>query len=344
MLTIIIVQGQTIDSTVTQVSQPANGIEQLAVQLDSTPNLSSAIQDIEAAYVYDSLWLNKLYKTNQYFNEMQQELVSDSIPEFAAIPTDTLKQRLQRLNERTPLNITYNPSLEQVINRFLKHRRPLMQKMLRLSQFYFPMFEESLAAYDIPLEIKYLAIVESALNPRAKSPVGATGLWQFMFSTGKMHGLDVNSYVDERSDPIKSTEAACKYLSTLYGIYNDWDLALAAYNSGPGNVNKAIRRSGGYKNYWNIRMFLPRETAGYVPAFIATMYIFEYAKQHDFSYEPVERPYFATDTVHIKNMVTFEQLSELLAIEENQLEQLNPAYKLNIIPKVKGKNIRPTFT
>ncbi len=162
------------------------------------------------------------------------------------------------------------------------------------------MFEAALDKYNLPLEIKYLAVVESALNPRARSRVGATGLWQFMYGTGKMYGLDVSSYVDDRRDPIKATEAACQYLSKLYEIFGDWDLALAAYNSGPGNVNKAIRRSGGYTNYWNIRRNLPRETAGYLPAFLATMYIFEYAKEHDLKIRKVDRPYFETDTLHVQ--------------------------------------------
>lgn len=209
--------------------------------------------------------------------------------------------------------------------------------MLTASQFYFPLFEQELDNLNIPLEMKYLAIVESALNPRARSRVGATGLWQFMFSTGKIYGLDVSSYVDERRDPIASTKAAGKYLARLYDIFQDWDLALAAYNSGPGNVNKAIRRSGGYKNYWNIRRNLPRETAGYVPAFLATMYLFEYAEEHGLKGEKIERAYFETDTVHVKELITFDQISNLVDISKEELQVLNPQYKLNIIPKVKGK-------
>ena len=212
-----------------------------------------------------------------------------------------------------------------------------MERMLTASQFYFPLFEQELDNQDVPLEMKYLAIVESALNPKARSRVGATGLWQFMFATGKMYGLDVSSYVDERRDPIASTKAASKYLKRLHGIFNDWDLALAAYNSGPGNVNKAIRRSGGYTNYWNIRRNLPRETAGYVPAFLATMYIFEYAKEHGLQGKQAERTYFETDTVHVKNLITFDQISKMVDIPLKELEALNPAYKLNIIPKVKNK-------
>ena len=206
-----------------------------------------------------------------------------------------------------------------------------------LSHFYFPMFEQEFDNYNIPLEMKYLAIVESALKPRARSRVGATGLWQFMFATGKEHDLDVSSYVDERSDPIRSTTAAAQYLGKLYGIFGDWDLALAAYNSGPGNVNKAIRRSGGYKNYWNIRHNLPRETAGYVPAFLATMYIFEYAKEHGFQPERPMFQHIETDTIHVKQMISLDQVSEVTGINIEELQFLNPSYRLDIIPKVEGK-------
>ena len=299
----------------------------------------TSLQDLEEAYAYDSLWLQELAKHEDYFNEMFEEVTSsekDSLA-YLELPTDTLKARLALLNEKTPFNIAYNPSLERVIKSFLTRKRGLMERMLTSSQFYFPLFEQELDNQEIPLEVKYLAIVESALNPRARSRVGATGLWQFMFSTGKLYGLDVSSYVDERRDPIASTKAASKYLGKLYDIFGDWDLALAAYNSGPGNVNKAIRRSGGYTNYWNIRRNLPRETAGYVPAFLATMYLFEYAEEHGLKGEKVPRPYFETDTVHVKELITFDQISELVGISKEELQVLNPQYKLNIIPKVKGK-------
>ena len=213
-----------------------------------------------------------------------------------------------------------------------------MVKLMSLSDYYFPLFEESLDNYNIPLEVKYLAIVESALKPRAKSRVGATGLWQFMFGTGKEYGLNVSSYVDERSDPVKSTEAASKYLAKLYEIFGDWDLALAAYNSGPGNVSKAIRRSGGYENYWNIRPFLPRETAGYLPAFLATMYIFEFAEEHGFNKQRPQYHYVETDTIHIKKMITLDQVSDLLEVPIEELQFLNPSYKLDIIPFIEGED------
>tara|TARA_R110000796_G_scaffold183498_2_gene300074 strand:+ start:174992 stop:176623 length:1632 start_codon:yes stop_codon:yes gene_type:complete len=297
------------------------------------------LADNPLAAKYDSLWLKEMSKSASLFDEMYDEVSNLEIDEdlIPSINTDTLKLRLEKINQKTPFNVEYNPSLESVIQSFLKRRRGLMERMLTLSQFYFPMFEQELANYDIPLELKYLAIVESALNPRAKSRVGATGLWQFMYPTGKMYNLDVSSYVDERSDPIKATKAACEYLSKLYDIFGDWDLVLAAYNSGPGNVNKAIRRSGGYENYWNIRAYLPRETAGYVPAFLATMYLFEYAAEHGLKAKNVERPYFETDTIQVKHLITFDQISKLVNVTTEELEVLNPAYRLNIIPYVEDK-------
>ncbi|MEP3837398.1 MAG: LysM peptidoglycan-binding domain-containing protein [Algibacter sp.] len=283
---------------------------------------------------YDELYSNRLYDTiYKTVTELDFKLV-----DYPELHTDTLKARLKELDARTPFNVEYNPSLESVIKSYLKHRRKSIQKLITLSQFYFPMFERELDLYDIPLEVKYLAIVESALKPRARSRVGATGLWQFMFGTGKEYGLDVSSYVDERSDPIKSTEAAAKYLARLYKIFGDWDLALAAYNSGPGNVGKAIRRSGGYRNYWNIRHNLPRETAGYLPAFLANMYIFEYAKEHGFKNYKPEFAYFETDTVRVKQMITLDQVSEATGTPIEELQFLNPSYKLDIIPFIKGEN------
>lgn len=302
-------------------------------------NESYQLQDHKMAATIDSLWLRELGDSDLFdtiHNEIT-ELNYDPVV-YQELSTDTLKARLDRLNSKTPFNIEYNPSLESVIRRFLKRRKTSMEKLMKISQYYFPMFEQELANYNIPLEIKYLAIVESALNPRARSRVGATGLWQFMYQTGKQFDLDVNSYVDERSDPVKSTKAACEYLASLYKIFGDWDLALAAYNSGPGNVSKAIRRSGGYENYWNIRSNLPRETAGYLPAFLATMYIFEYAKEHGFQVEKIEVPHFATDTIRVKELLSFDHISEVLNVKVEDLQFFNPSYKLDIIPHIKGRN------
>jgi len=311
------------------------------------PNISPVIdstavdtlEDYRPAVEIDQKWMDELY-SNSLFDSIYSsvsELTYDKV-DYPELPTDTLKVRLEAMDAKTPFNIAYNPSLESVIKFYLKNRREIMQRLLALSEFYFPMFEKELDKYDIPLELKYLAVVESALKPRAKSRVGASGLWQFMFLTGKMYGLNVSSYVDERNDPIKSTDAACKYLAKLYEIFGDWDLALAAYNSGPGNVTKAIRRSGGYQNYWNIRPFLPRETAGYLPSFLATMYIFEYAEEHGFKKVKPDFRYIETDTIRIKHMITLDQVSELLDVPIEQLQFLNPSYKLDIIPFIKGED------
>ena len=301
--------------------------------------IKQKLEDNVHASQLDQKWLDELYSSSLYdtIYKTVRTLKYDSIY-YPELPTDTLKKRLNSLNAKTPFNIQYNPSLENVIKRYLKTRRKSLERLMSLSDYYFPMFERELDNHDIPLEVKYLAIVESALKPRAKSRVGATGLWQFMFATGRQFGLDVSSYVDERSDPIKSTEAASKYLASLYKVFGDWDLALAAYNSGPGNVTKAIRRSGGYQNYWNIRPNLPRETAGYLPAFLATMYIFEYADEHGFQPNASEITYIETDTIHVKQMITLDQVSELTGINIEELQFLNPSYKLDIIPFIEGEN------
>lgn len=287
----------------------------------------------------DSLWLDQLYN-NDLFDEVYGSIVQmEYLPvEYEELPTEVLKQRLAELNARTPFNVEYNPALESVIKSYLKNRRRTMGRLMALSDYYFPMFEEEMDRHGLPLEMKYLAIVESALKPTATSRVGAQGLWQFMFSTGKMFGLEVNSYVDERSDPLMATEAAAKYLKSLYNSLEDWDLALAAYNSGPGNVSKAIRRSGGRRNYWNLRQHLPRETAGYVPAFLATMYIFEYAEEHGFKSNGPMYPYIVTDTIRVKKMISLEQVSKVTNLDLAELEFLNPSYKLGIIPVIKDEN------
>lgn len=317
----------------------ANSLQEKLVLFKPTESSSYDLKDNELAAKFDSLWMKELVETTPLFDEMYQEVLELDTVDIGVfdLHTDTLKLRLARLNEKTPFNVEYNASLESVIKSFLTRKRDLMERMLTVSQFYFPLFEQQLDNHDIPLEMKYLSIVESALNPKARSRVGATGLWQFMYGTGKEMKLNINSYVDERSDPIKSTIAACNYLNRLYRIYNDWDLALAAYNSGPGNVNKAIRRSGGKRNYWNIRRNLPRETAGYVPAFQATMYIFEYAEEHGLKVKKADRNYFETDTIHVKSLITFDQISELTGINKEELKILNPSYKLDVIPFVKGK-------
>ena len=281
----------------------------------------------------DERWLSELASI-----ELSDNMFSD-ISNFNAdtevsyeLSTELLKKRLAKMDAKSPFNIEYHPALENTIKAFLKNRPKAFERLMAISEYYFPMFEEHLAKYNIPLELKYLAIVESALNPRAKSRVGASGLWQFMYPTGKQYNLEVTSYVDERYDPLKATEAACQYLSSLYGIFGDWSMVLAAYNCGPGNVSKAIRRSGGSQNYWNIRKNLPKETANYVPAFLATFYIYEFKKEHGIMPKKAPLTYFETDTIMVKKQMSFKHISELLDIPVEQLEFLNPIYKLKVIP------------
>ena len=328
---------QVIDSI--KVSKIAEELPSTSIALGVKDTLVYDLKDMALARKKDSLWLKELYKSD-LFEELYNSVANQEyeVVDYDELPTEVLKQRLKELDARTPFKVEYNPSLESVIKQYLKNRRGTLEKLMSLSEYYFPMFEQELDKNNLPLELKYLAVVESALNPRAQSRVGATGLWQFMYPTGKMFGLDVSSYVDERSDPIMATEAACKYLKSLNNSFNDWDLALAAYNSGPGNVSKAIRRSGGKTNYWNLRNYLPRETAGYVPAFLATMYIFEYAKEHGFKKQAARIPYVATDTIKVKQQITLDQVAQLTNLDKEELEFLNPSYKLGIIPVIKDEN------
>lgn len=296
------------------------------------------IKDDMASCV-DSLWMKELTNLD-LFSDLENDIKTINIDEKVdyELPTELLKARLQEMDAKSPFNIEYNQGLENIIKSFLKNRKKSFERLMAISEYYFPLFEESLAKQNVPLEIKYLAVVESALNPRAVSRVGATGLWQFMYQTGKQYGLKIDSYVDERSDPLKASDAAAQYMTNMYKIFGDWDLVLASYNSGPGNVAKAIRRSGGQQNYWNIRKNLPQETQGYVPAFLATMYIYEYHKEHGIKPDRALVKHFATDTIMIKKQMSFKQISDLLDIPVAQLQVLNPSYKLNVIPFYKDQS------
>lgn len=298
-----------------------------AINLEDDPYVAQLDSLLHFTFFKDARQVNS---TTEFLPNISQDSALSLIPEFE---DSIYALRLAELNEGTPFSLDYNTYVRRYIDVYSKKRREQVSRMMGLSAYYFPMFEEALDRHGLPLELKYLAIVESALNPLARSRVGATGLWQFMYSTGRLQGLSVSSYVDERSDPLKSTEAACLYLKKLYGIFNDWNLALAAYNSGPGNVNKAIRRSGGKRSYWEIRPYLPRETAGYVPAFIAVNYIMNYGKEHYLFPSEIKPSYFETDTVWIKERISFEQISKLIDISEEDLQFLNPAFRYKVVPK-----------
>lgn len=292
----------------------------------------SFVKDDMASCV-DSLWMKELTNLDIY-NDISDDIKNINIDEKVdyELSTELLKSRLAAMDAKSPFNIEYNPGLENIIKSFLKNRKKSFERLMAISEYYFPLFEEALAKQNVPLEIKYLAVVESALNPKAVSRMGATGLWQFMYQTGKQYNLKIDSYVDERSDPLKSSEAAAQYMTNMFAIFGDWDLVLASYNSGPGNVAKAIRRSGGQQNYWNIRKNLPKETQGYVPAFLATMYIYEYHKEHGIVPNRAAIKHFATDTIMIKKQMSFKQISDLLDVPVAELQLLNPSYKLNVVP------------
>jgi membrane-bound lytic murein transglycosylase D len=229
------------------------------------------------------------------------------------------------------MDLSYNRIVKNFIDLYTHKRIERVGVMLTLSEYYFPMFEEIFDAYGIPHELKYLAVIESALNPRAVSRAGATGMWQFMHYTGKQYNLTINSLVDERRDPYKATIAAARFLKDLYAIYKDWNLAIAAYNCGPGNVNKAIRRSGGKRNYWDIYYHLPRETRGYVPAFIAASYVMNFYAEHNISPTPVDFN-LNSDTLHIREKLHLGQVAGVLNLSINQLRDYNPQYKYDVIP------------
>jgi len=234
------------------------------------------------------------------------------------------------------MELTYNNIVQKYIDQYTGRLRHSVSYMLGASNFYVPIMEEALSFYHMPLELKYLPVIESAFNPKARSHAGATGLWQFMTTTGKRYGLEVNSLVDERCDPIKASYAAARYMKDLYDIFGDWTLVIAAYNCGPNNINKAIHRSGGERDYWKIYPFLPRETRGYVPAFIAANYVMNFYNDHNILPMHVSIP-TSTDTIIINHDVTLDHIAQICNIDNNELRALNPQYTTSLIPGYKMK-------
>ncbi|KAF2332183.1 LysM peptidoglycan-binding domain-containing protein [Flavobacterium nitrogenifigens] len=308
------------------------------VKLSYLDSIKSTFKKNDLAAKVDSLWMNELVSLDIY-DDLTKDIqtINKDVTVDEELPTELLKQRLAAMNQKSPFEIEYNQGLENIIKSFLKNRKKSFSRLMALSEYYFPIFEDAFAKQNVPLEIKYLAVVESALNPKAVSKMGATGLWQFMYGTGKQYALKIDSYIDERSDPLKATAAASEYMTKMFNIFGDWELVLASYNSGPGNVTKAIRRSGGKTKYWDIRNYLPKETQGYVPAFLATMYLFEYHKEHGINPERAVVKNFETDTVAVKNQMSFKQLADLLDMPQSQIQLLNPSYKMGVVPFYQGE-------
>lgn len=272
---------------------------------------------------YDSLL--SVYNSRTYLKINTDCNMPDVNPVYSK---EVYKERLARIP--SVIELPYNDVVQKFIDRYSGRLRRSVSIMLGAQNFYMPTFEEALESYGLPLELKYLPVIESALNPNAVSRVGATGLWQFMLATGKQYGLEVNSLVDERRDPVRASYAAAHYLRDLYKIFGDWNLVIAAYNCGPDNINKAIHRSNGATDYWQIYPYLPKETRGYVPAFIAANYIMNYYCDHNICPMQADLP-GKTDTVVVSRDVHFEQVAKVLGMEIGQIQQLNPQYRRNIV-------------
>ncbi len=318
MLKLKLVAGVLFASVLSINSQESSVVDTLEVQTDSL----KLGNDIEEGYFTENL-----DTVNSVSVNTEKLLVFPK-----NIPDSVYIDRLQSIE--SPLEFPFNSKVKAYIELYTQKKREQVKIMLGLSEYYFPLFEEALDAAGLPLELKYLPIIESALNPRAFSRAGASGLWQFMYGTGKMYGLRVDSYVDDRRDPIKSTQAAVKYLKDLYKQYGDWYLVIAAYNCGPGNVNKAIYRTGGKRDFWQIYYRLPRETRGYVPAFIAAAYTMTYYNEHLISPKAAEIV-ISTDTIMISDPLHFKQVSKVTGVTIDQLRSLNPQYRLDVIPAQK---------
>ncbi len=306
----------------------------LAQQLpDATFTLPDSLTAADSPTVIDSLEVAEA-EEEILFKEDTSDYVFFALPrELEYIPGDDdpilINDRLTCIQRDIPL--VYNDKIHAFINYFTVKDREYTRLMMRRKNLYFPLFERHLAQYGLPDELKYLAIIESGLNPKAVSRARAVGLWQFMSATGRYYGLHNNWYIDERMDPEKSTDAACRYLRDLYRMFNDWELALAAYNTGPGNVRKAIRRSGYKKSFWEIYPFLPRETRSYVPQFVAMIYTMNHLEEHNF-FDEGEEMLVRSDTLHVRKFLNFETLANLTGTCVEDLQKLNPSIQHNAIP------------
>lgn len=308
------------------------GTQTLQAQHPATTS-NSEVEQLTGRYneSYDSL-LNSYYMRKYARSGRHTRTISTQ--EFDQIPDSVIAARLRAMHTVIPMQ--YNSEVRAYIRMYLNRMSSRLDVMLTLCEYYHPMFEEALNRYNVPEELKYLTIVESAMNPMATSRVGAAGLWQFMYATGKNYDLEVNSMVDDRRDPYKSTNAAAHYLHDLYNVFDDWLLAIAAYNCGPGTISKAISRSGDKRDFWQIYPYLPRETRGYIPAFIAATYVMKYYPEHGLHPRKISMP-IHSDTVMVRNDMMFCYISQFTGIDNEELRTLNPQYRVDFIPGNSGK-------
>ena len=288
--------------------------------------ISAGLEDFSSST--DTL-LGRWYMHRQSLIPGREQYNMDSVQFTTDVPDSVLMRRLEEMNSF--ISLPFNETVKNYMILYSEKMPRKMAEMMGLAQYYMPLIEETLRRYDIPLEIKYVAIIESAFNPRAESRVGAKGMWQFMYRTALSYGLRIDSYVDERMDPIQSMDAAARYFRDAYRIFGDWSLAISAYNCGSGNVNKAIKRAGGKRDFWSIYDYLPRETRGYVPALVGAMYAFRYANEYGLTADPMSLPTYV-DTFHIHKNLHFSQISEVLGIPIDDVRDLNPQYYKDIVP------------
>jgi len=311
----------------------------LAFSVYAQPKDTSVVEtnnypDLSFVEIYEAKLLEHFHELDLFTTDRNElnvlNLPVDSFPRY---PDQVFIDRIEKMDENSPFDFVFNESTGAMIKMYAYKRRRYTSKMLTYGELYFPLFEEHLIKHEMPLELKYLPIVESALNPKATSRSGARGLWQFMPKTGMIYNLEISSYVDKRCDPYLASDAACRYLKKLHSIYGNWSMALAAYNAGPGTVNKAIRRSGGKTTYWEIREFLPKETQGYVPAFTAVNYVMNYAVYHNVYPREPEFMNVDIDTLQVHERIDFHVMHGWIGYELEKIQYLNPMFKQDIMPK-----------
>ncbi|MBR4774697.1 MAG: transglycosylase SLT domain-containing protein [Bacteroidales bacterium] len=333
---------QALEAELAEYRQEASEQEEIEEEIaeENENKVSAALEDYNTVAT-DTL-LSQWYLHRHSKTLRREQFNMDSVRFTTNVPDSVLMHRLEEMNAF--ISLPYNETVKNYMILYSEKMPVKMGELLALSQYYWPIFEDTFRRYDLPLELKYVSIIESHLNPRAESRVGAKGMWQFMYRTALSYGLKVDSYTDERMDPILSADAAARYFRDAYRIFGDWPLAISAYNCGSGNVNKAIKRAGGKTDFWSVYEYLPTETRGYVPAMVGAMYAFRYAKEYGLRSDPVSMPVYV-DTFHVHKNLHFQQISEVLGIPLDDVRDLNPQYYTDIVPGAGGDEvIRLPFT